>query len=105
MVIRSLECRVHTHFTPSNSALDHEAGVNTDELQTELWDVLRATGYFSGVRSKIIVDVGTNGHVLLRGTVPSYYHKQLAQVAVMSVAGVLSLQNDLVVKSTEKRHT
>jgi osmotically-inducible protein OsmY len=37
------------------------------------------------------------GRVVLRGKVPSYYAKQLAQTAAMSCEGVSSIQNDLCV--------
>jgi osmotically-inducible protein OsmY len=39
-----------------------------------------------------------DGHVVLRGEVNSYYRKQLAQVAAMSVTGVVSVQNTVVVR-------
>lgn len=37
------------------------------------------------------------GHVVLRGVVNSYYHKQLAQEAVRRVEGVQSIENHLEV--------
>jgi osmotically-inducible protein OsmY len=37
------------------------------------------------------------GEVALRGTVPSYFQKQLAQELVKHVPGITSLQNGLVV--------
>ena len=39
----------------------------------------------------------TEGHVTLRGTVGSYFHKQMAQEAVLSVEGVEQLDNEVVV--------
>ncbi len=38
-----------------------------------------------------------HGHVTLDGRVPTYYMKQLAQTAAMSVDGVESIQNDVKV--------
>ncbi|MGD9722795.1 MAG: BON domain-containing protein [Pirellulales bacterium] len=37
------------------------------------------------------------GHVVLRGTVTSYYHKQLATEAVRRLDGVRSIENHLEV--------
>jgi osmotically-inducible protein OsmY len=39
----------------------------------------------------------SDGCVLLRGCVPRYYHKQLAQCAAMKVPGVARLENRLEV--------
>jgi osmotically-inducible protein OsmY len=47
--------------------------------------------------TRVEVSVGA-GHVVLRGEVSSYYRKQLAQVAAMSVAGVVSVHNAVVVR-------
>ena len=38
------------------------------------------------------------GHVVLRGIVNSYYHKQLAQEAVRRLDGVRSIENHLEVE-------
>jgi osmotically-inducible protein OsmY len=40
------------------------------------------------------------GHVVLRGVVGSYYHKQLAQEAVRRLEGVHSIENNLEVDWT-----
>jgi osmotically-inducible protein OsmY len=57
---------------------------------------LRATGY-SPVHA---VEVSVRGRlVILRGRVPSYYMKQLAQAAVLDVPGVRDLRNDVLVVS------
>lgn len=37
------------------------------------------------------------GHLFLRGQVPSFYHKQLAQVAVSGLEGVEQVVNDIEV--------
>jgi osmotically-inducible protein OsmY len=59
---------------------------------------LRATGY-PPLRA---AEVSVCGRlVILRGRVPSYYMKQLAQAAAMDVPGVRELRNDVdVVRST-----
>jgi osmotically-inducible protein OsmY len=103
MVVQNPKSRVRSRLTPSKSTLDHEDRTNTADLQEELREALRATGYFIQLQGKITVDVSQEGCVVLRGTVPSYYHKQRAQVAVMSVKGVRSLQNDLAVKSSTEK--
>ncbi len=38
-----------------------------------------------------------DGHLYLRGQVPSYYHKQLAQVAVADLEGVTQVVNEIEV--------
>ena len=38
-----------------------------------------------------------SGHLVLRGHVPSYYHKQLAQEAVAGLGGVTQVINDIEV--------
>jgi osmotically-inducible protein OsmY len=43
------------------------------------------------------------GHVFLAGEVPTYYAKQLAQHAAMSVPGVDRVHNELVVERRRER--
>jgi osmotically-inducible protein OsmY len=46
------------------------------------------------------IEVSVMGRlVILRGRVPSYYMKQLAQAAVLDVPGVHELRNDVQVVS------
>jgi osmotically-inducible protein OsmY len=53
---------------------------------------LRATGY-GPLRG---VEVSVHGrYVILRGRVPSYYLKQVAQTTALSVSGARHLRNDL----------
>lgn len=66
-------------------------------LSDDVTESLRATGYFVRVPCEIIVRVDRGGRVSLRGVVPTYYLKQKAQTAAMSVDGVASVQNDVVV--------
>ena len=42
----------------------------------------------------------TEGILLLRGCVPTYHYKQLAQVAVLGIAGVQRIVNEVEVEST-----
>lgn len=48
---------------------------------------------------KQVLVTTSGGHVLLRGPVPSYYLKQLAQTIVMALAGVECVRNELLVDS------
>lgn len=95
-----LQCRkrrIHSRFAPAESLTELETDLSEDPLMGELRDAMRATGYFVSVPCEIKLHVSPEGHVSLWGIVPSYYLKQRAQVAAMSVDGVQSLQNDLVV--------
>lgn len=57
-------------------------------------EALRSTGYAPLGR----VQVGSSrGDVTLRGMVPTYHLKQVAQTACRSVPGVRSISNELVV--------
>lgn len=82
----------------SNSAAQTSTS-SVSEDSTLLNDVafaLRRCGYsdLNGVEIS-----SEKGIVRLHGRVPSYYLKQRAQVAALGVRGVLSLHNDLDVKS------
>src|SRR5262245_29269392 len=55
---------------------------------------LHKTGH-AWLRRAIVLS--SYGVIVLRGTVPSYYLKQLAQVTVMTVPGVESVKNELEV--------
>lgn len=53
----------------------------------------------SGYPALRVIDVTAHQEVvLLRGHVPSYYLKQAAQTAVLSVAGIRDIHNQLVVE-------
>ena len=56
---------------------------------------LEATGRLS---LRNISAVVREGHVVLLGSVPSYYLKQVAQTACMAVEGVKSLENRIAVR-------
>jgi len=60
-------------------------------LQEQIEQALRATGYQS---LRLVEFVVAEGLVVLRGTLPSYYMKQLALAAVLAVQGVVAVRND-----------
>lgn len=62
---------------------------------------LRGTGYLSLRNLEIIV---TQGLVVLRGRLPSYYMKQVAQAAVRAVPGVGEVHDQLDVVSSRSAH-
>ena len=65
-------------------------------LPSRIEQALRATGY-APLRE---VDIRVRGgRVVLRGRVPSYYLKQVAQEAARALAGEHGLQNELEVVS------
>lgn len=62
------------------------------QLKQQVVEALCARGYRSMRDIDVVVSGGT---VILRGRVPSYYVKQVAQAAVRSVRGVYELCNEL----------
>lgn len=68
------------------------------DLGTQINDALRNVGKVALRR----IDIRTEAaHVTLRGRVRSYYLKQLAQHVAASVAGVDSVNNQLVVEGAD----
>jgi osmotically-inducible protein OsmY len=61
-------------------------------LEERVGRALRATGYPPLRATDVAV---REGLVILRGRVPSYYLKQIAQATVLAVPGVQELCNDL----------
>ena len=59
-------------------------------------DALRHAGYAPLGRLSVTT---TGGTVVLTGTVRSYYHKQLAQEAVLGLPGVEAVRNEVRVAS------
>jgi hypothetical protein len=69
-------------------------GLEELHLAEAVGRALRATGYPPLWQ----VEVSVSGHqVSLRGHVPSYYLKQIAQTVVLALPEVLDLRNDLEV--------
>lgn len=66
-----------------------------DSTSSRVLQALHATGRLPLREVSAIV---SNGHVLLKGCVPSYYLKQIAQTACMTVDGVESLDNCIAVR-------
>lgn len=71
-----------------------ESGVKSDVLAGQIEQALLATGYAGLCGVEIAVDGLV---VILRGRVPSYYMKQIAQVAALPLARGLEFRNDLEV--------
>lgn len=65
-----------------------------NQLMARIKRVLRRSGYASLIQIRVIVE---QGHVSLEGEVPTYFLKQMAQSQILSVEGVRSLKNALVV--------
>lgn len=79
------------HITGGN--VDVRTGRDLD-LGPAVQAVLRARG---DGRLRAVRVHTLNGQVFLAGEVPTYYAKQLAQHAALSVPGVLRVHNELVV--------
>ena len=65
-----------------------------EQLRKRVTDALCASRYFPLRGISIIAH---EGQVVLNGQVPTYYLKQLAQSATMSVQGVEALKNNIEV--------
>jgi len=64
------------------------------QVRRDVARALEATGRFGAN----CVDIRAAGGVIqLRGRVPSYYHKQMAQAAALTVLGTCQLVNDIEV--------
>ncbi|MCA9015736.1 MAG: BON domain-containing protein [Planctomycetaceae bacterium] len=66
-----------------------------NQLIARIKRALRTSGYASLAQVRVMVD---QGQVFLAGDVPTYFLKQVAQTRVLSLEGVKSLTNDLVVE-------
>jgi hypothetical protein len=64
------------------------------DLASRIEQALRATGY-PPLRNLHVL--AAEGIAILRGSVPSYYMKQIAQAAVSGVVGVIDVHNELEV--------
>jgi len=79
--------------------LTHDATDCQRSLEARIERALQATGY-PPLRNLHIWAV--EGVAILRGAVPSYYMKQVAQAAVSGVPGVCDVQNELDVVPPER---
>jgi hypothetical protein len=69
-------------------------GLEELRLAEEVGRALRATGY----PPLWLIEISVSGRqVSLRGRVPSYYLKQIAQAVVLALPGIVELRNDLEV--------
>ncbi|WP_198000382.1 BON domain-containing protein [Gimesia alba] len=66
-----------------------------NQLIARVKRALRTSGYVPLAQVRVMVD---RGQVFLAGDVPTNFMKQVAQTRALSVDGVKSLSNDLVVE-------
>lgn len=71
-----------------------------DQLHKRVTDALCASRYFPLREISIITH---EGQVVLKGRVPTYYLKQLAQSATMSVHGVEAIKNNIEVCAISRK--
>lgn len=64
-------------------------------LASKVSQQLQGTGH---LRLRNVTVEENQGHVTLKGRVPSYYLKQLAQTVAVSVGGVGEIRNELTVE-------
>jgi osmotically-inducible protein OsmY len=69
------------------------------DLASRIDQALRATGYPPLRNVHVLAAAGI---AILRGSVPSYYMKQIAQAAVSGVVGVIDVHNELDVVPPER---
>jgi len=80
--------RTHRRVAPAAPVSDW------DRLADEVKGALEMTGY-PPLRDLVVLE--HEGLVVLRGMVPSYHLKQMAQTAVLSVPGIDEVRNELEV--------
>ena len=93
-------CRMRPHVTPLARGTAHEGtSVSKGDRNQELANAVRTALKAMDVgRLRPVSVVANDGQVRLTGHVLSYYAKQLAQTAAMSVEGVQGISNDVVVE-------
>jgi len=69
------------------------SALNT-ELKAQVGDAIARSPHISGRTLRFET---ADGHVTLRGTVSSYFEKQMAQEAIRRIEGVEGINNDLEV--------
>lgn len=80
---------------PKLSSHAVHAARNNEQLELRVQHALNGTGQAPLRQVRLTSD---NGRVVLNGSVPTYYLKQLAQATAMSIEGVRSLENNLAVR-------
>jgi osmotically-inducible protein OsmY len=86
--------------TTSSDETDRRNNQETRRISDEAlvgWIHRAILGTGRGSLQRVIVRANA-GHVVMCGRVPTYYFKQLAQQAAMSVPGVERIDNQLVVR-------
>ena len=88
--------RTSTDGSPSAETFNHHQSVGQpdESLRDGISHML--TEFIGVPRDRITISVA-KGHVTLQGIVDSYYRKQLAQAAVLTVDGVTSVHNNISV--------
>ncbi|MFH1302572.1 MAG: BON domain-containing protein [Planctomycetota bacterium] len=67
-----------------------------NQLMARIKRVLRRSGYAPLTQIRVVAE---QGNVCLEGEVPTYFLKQMAQSQILSLEGVRSLKNALVVEA------
>lgn len=98
MISQSQQCPAPSNVSLAKSFMENSTDIAPRAIIKRVQEALRATGYFVTNPCDVTIRVSSDAHVTLSGSVVSYYLKQQAQVAALSVEGVRSLQNDLVVR-------
>lgn len=81
-----------------NGSLISSSGVRSQKTDKQLHNRVLETLHISGyLPLRKLSVIAHEGHVALHGRVPTYYLKQLAQCAAMSVRGVESIKNNVEV--------
>src|SRR5262245_21114618 len=98
----SRTARSAVEATAAKSQIDQSAGSAPSthpDLASRIEHALRATGYPPLRNLRVLA---FEGIAILQGAVPSYYMKQIAQVAVSGVPGVSDVHNELEVVPPER---
>ena len=74
----------------STAQLERKATQQDVELQQQIKSYLGLLGYRTLAATEVTAD---NGHVVLRGHVPTYYQTQLAQNTALGTPGCRSVEN------------
>lgn len=77
---------------------DQKESLGTEDIEEAARVRLRHSHYRAIRNVECYLEAG--GVLNLRGSVPTYHYKQLAQTAVAEVAGVQSIINEIEVDST-----
>jgi len=78
------------------TASKHTEGLHPHSVERAARQRLAKTGYH---KLKAVECSFRDGRIILRGAVPSYYHKQLAQESVRNSPHITQIVNDIEVLS------